>query len=183
MKGNNLFIGIFISSAFLAFVSCSKSTADPSGTIEGTYVGSVTRTASLKSAEDTESSVYTGNDFAEVTALQDKQIQVHCYGEEIDTTFVLDYYMHNDSVLVCLTGTDFENMYGHMPGAGHMGGNMMGDIDSNETEWLHHLNVEHHLGDEHFGAFDLHRGTFTYSIRMTNEPEPYYMKFTGSKEQ
>jgi len=91
MKDKNLFIGILMSSAILAWVSCSKSTGDPSGDIEGIYVGSFTRTASLKSTEVIERVVYTGNDFAEVTVVDDNQIQVHCYGEEIDTTFVLDY--------------------------------------------------------------------------------------------
>ena len=47
----------------------------------------------LKSTEETERSVFPGDDFAEVTVLEDNQIQVHCSGEEIDTTFVLDYYM------------------------------------------------------------------------------------------
>jgi hypothetical protein len=183
MKDKNLFIAILMSSAMLASVSCSKSTGDLSSDIEGIYAGSITRTNSLKSTEESERSVYNGDDFAEVTMLEDKQIQVHCYGEEIDTSFVLDYYMHNDSVLVCLTGDDFEHMYGHMLGAGHMDGNMMGDMKSNETQWMHHLSDEHHPDDEHFGGFDLHMGTFTYSIRMTDEEELYYMKFSGSKEQ
>lgn len=183
MTINKLFIGIFMLSAILAFVSCSKSTGDLSGDIEGIYIGSIIRTASLKSAEENARIVNIGEGIAEVTQLEDRQIQVHCYGEEIDTTFLLDYYMHNDSVLVCLTGDDFEHMYGHMPGAGHMGGNMMGDMESNETQWMHHLKDEHHPDDEHFGGFDLQMGTFTYSLRMTDEDEPYYMKFSGSKEQ
>ena len=58
------------------------------------------------------------------------EIEVHCFGKEIDTTFMLDYYEHNDSVMVCLTGSDFEFMYGHMLGEGHMGGGMMNDIQN-----------------------------------------------------
>lgn len=60
---------------------------------------------------------------------------------------------------------------------------MMGDIGDDETEWMHHLHDEHEEGDEHFGSFDMHSGTFNYSIRMTDEIGPYYMRFSGSKEQ
>lgn len=182
MKRKNLIIGVSMMSIIMTFLSCSDSTSDPSGDIEGIYYGSFTRTSSLKATSEAVSNSNSGDEYAEIHRLEGNQIQVHCFGEEIDTTFMLDYYMHNDSVLVCLTGEDFENMYGHRPGAGHMGGHMMGDIGNNETEWMHHLNDEHHQYDEHFGGFDLHMGTFTYSIRMTNEAEPYYMKFTGSKE-
>jgi hypothetical protein len=91
--------------------------------------------------------------------------------------------MHNDSAYVCLTGVDFESMYGHMLGSGHMGGSMMGDIGDDETEWMHHMSDEHDDGDEHFGGFDMHNETFTYSIEMMDENGTYYLKFHGSKEQ
>jgi hypothetical protein len=64
-----------------------------------------------------------------------------------------------------------------------MGGGMMGDTGDDETEWMHHLNDEHEQGDEHFGGFDLIMGTFTCSLKMMDEAKPYYMKFSGSKEQ
>lgn len=188
MKRKNLIIGLSMMYIILTFVSCSESTSGPSGDIEGIYYGSFTRTSSLKATSEAVSNSNSGDEYAEIHRLEGNQIQVHCFGEEIDTTFMLDYYMHNDSVLVCLTGDDFENMYGHMLGAGHMGGgmmggNMMGDIGDNETEWMHHMSDEHEEGDEHFGGFDMQNGMFTYFIRMTNEAEPYYMKFTGSKEE
>jgi len=186
MKIRNLFIGMLIMSVLLVIASCSKTESDLQNSIEGTYYGTLTRTTSLKSVQV--DSIKMDHDTAEVTMMGDNLIEVYCYGEEIDTTFMLNYYMQNDSAYVCLTGDDFENMYGHMLGAGHMGGNnmgggMMGDISGDETEWMHHLNDEHQPGDEHFGGFDMQNGTFTYSIRMMDEAEPYYMKFTGSKEQ
>ena len=70
-----------------------------------------------------------------------------------------------------------------MLGSGHMGGSMMGDIRDDETEWMHHMSDEHVDGDQHFGGFDMHDETFTYSIKMMDESEPYYMKFSGLKEQ
>ncbi len=181
MKYRNLIIGMLFTSVFLVVVSCTTTNDDPEDSIEGTYYGTFTRTTSLKSAQAGNSGADQGT--AEVTMMGDNEIEVHCFGSEIDTTFMLDYYMHHDSVYVCLTGDDFENMYGHMLGTGHMAGGMMGDIRGDETEWMHHLNDEHKPGDEHFGGFDMQNGTFTYSIRMIDETVPYYMKFTGSKEQ
>ena len=181
MKKRVVFIGILFVSGLLVFVSCDKTLNDPKDRIKGTYRGTLTRTTSLKSALTESSGADHGT--AEVTLMGDNQIEVHCFGNELDTTFMLDYYMHNDSVMVCLTGDDFEHMYGHMLGEGHMGGGMTGDIDADETEWMHHMNNGHVEGDEHFGGFDIHNGTFTCSIRMMDEAEPYYMKFSGSKEQ
>ena len=86
-------------------------------------------------------------------------IQIHCYGEFIDTTLVPNHYLHNDSFMVCLPGDDFEHIYGHMLGEGHMvgSGGMMGDRKNNETEWMHHLTDEHENGDHHFGGFESSR--------------------------
>ena len=55
-----------------------------------------------------------------------------------------------------------------MLGQGHMNGGMMGDMQNNETEWMHHLNDEHQDGDEHFGGFDLQHHAFDYTFRMSN---------------
>lgn len=180
MKNRVLIIGMLIATVSLVVLSCTKTPDDLKEGIEGTYVGTITRTTSLKSAQADTGGPDQG--IAEVTLKGDHQIEVHCVGNEIDTTFMLDYYLHHDSAYVCLTGEDFEHMYGHMLGAGHMGGGMMGDIGEGETEWMHHLMDEHVEGDEHFGGFDMHMGTFTYSIRMMDEAEPYYMRFSGSKE-
>jgi len=180
MKIRNLIMGIIVVSATIAFYSCSESDNGGDEGIAGTYFGTFTRSSSLKSAGTSGTPATDG--FAEVSLMGDQQIQVHCSGDGIDTTFMLTYYENNDSVMVCLTGEDFDEMYGHMLGEGHMGGNMMGDIHDGETEWMHHLNDEHSPGDEHFGGFDMHNGTFTYAIGMTDESGNYYMKFQGSKK-
>jgi len=185
MKHRNLIIGMLFTSTLFVVGSCTKTSNNDRDNIEGTYYGTFSRTTSLKSAQTDSSVVDHGT--AEVTMAGENLIEVYCHGDEIDTTFMLNYYMQHDSAMVCLTGDDFENMYGHMLGAGHMGGgmmgDMMGDIGDNETEWMHHLNDEHEPGDQHFGGFDLKMGTFTYSIRMMDNAEPYYIKFSGSKEQ
>jgi hypothetical protein len=180
MKNKFFFIGILVVTALGILVSCENSNDPVNENIEGIYSGSFTTSASLKSVI-VEGPVM-GEGTAEVTMMEDHQIQVHCFGEEIDTTFMLDYFEHNDSVMVCLTGVDFEGMYGHMLGDGHMGGGMMGDIHNGETEWMHHMNDEHASGDLHFGGFDMNEGTFSYSFQMMDGSTPFYLKFNGTKQ-
>lgn len=163
----------------LGFSSCSK-TDDTviDNSIEGRYVGTVTATE-LKSAGGVKPGSF--NATADVSKIQDGVIEVHCYSDELDTTFMLDYFNNNDSVMVCLTGDAFEEMYGHMMGQGHMGGGMMGDINTGETEWMHHLNDEHQPGDEHFGGFDMTNHSFGYSFEMTEGANSYMLNFQGTK--
>jgi hypothetical protein len=180
MKNRNFIIGTLMITASLALISCNKSSDPENVNIAGIYNGSFTTSPSLKSAIVGGESMSEG--VAEVTMNDDHQIQVHCFGEEIDTTFMLDYYAHNDSIMVCLTGEDFEGMYGHMLGDGHMSGGMMGDIHNGETEWIHHMNDEHESGDLHFGGFDMKKGTFAYSFRMMDGSTPYHLEFNGTKK-
>ncbi len=166
--------------ASLAFISCDKSSDPENVNIAGIYNGSFTTSPTLKSAIVVGASVSEG--VAEVTMNNDHQIQIHCFGEEIDTTFMLDYYHHNDSVMVCLTSENFEGRYGHMLGEDHMRGGMMGDIQNGESEWMHHMNDEHEPGDLHFGGFDMDMGTFSYSFEMMDGSTPYNLVFNGNKE-
>jgi len=161
--------------------SCEKSEETPlDNTIEGTYTGTLT-SEGLKSA----AGVIAGSTSAtaDVTKTGDGEIEVHCYSDELDTIFMLDYFDNHDSVMVCLTGDAFEEMYGHMMGEGHMGGGMMGDINNGETEWQHHMDDEHQSGDEHFGGFDMSNHTFGYRFQMTDENSTYMLDFQGSKNR
>ncbi|MGW8314131.1 MAG: hypothetical protein ACWGNV_00915 [Bacteroidales bacterium] len=183
MRNNNLIIGILTVTAILSSVSCSKTESINTETIVGTYYGTYTRAASLNLAETESTGIDEWPGMAKITELGDRQIAVHCVGENIDTLFMLDYYLQHDSVMVCLTGDDFEQMYGHMLGGGHMDGHMMGDPVENETEWMHHLREEHDPADTHFGGFYPHMGTFTYAIQLEDNTGPYYLMFAGSKNQ
>jgi len=181
MKKSKFFIGLMLATTIVVGTSCEKTKDQVIGDIEGTYVGSFTESTGLKSALFDGNGAHDG--IAEVIMVGDGQIQVHCYGNEIDTMFMLNYFEHNDSVMVCNTGDDFENTYGHTYGAGHMSGGMMGDMMSGETEWMHHINDEYQEDDEHFGGFNMHDGTFSYSFRMMDNATPYYLKFLGIKDQ
>ncbi len=171
---------LFASALIVAgFTACNKSEeALPDNSIEGTYAGTLT-TDGLKSANG----IMPGSTSAtaDVTQTGDGEVQVHCYSDELDTTFMLDYFDDHDSVMVCLTGEAFEEMYGHMMGEGHMMGGMMGDISEGETEWQHHMYDEHQPGDEHFGGFDMANHTFGYHFQMMDGNDPYMLDFQGTK--
>ncbi|HSP82890.1 MAG TPA: hypothetical protein VLN72_04085 [Gillisia sp.] len=174
-------IQLIITTALSVFVlaACEKSDDVSAQLIEGTYVGTLTGFDNAKS----ETGVNTNEAaIAEIRKTGAELIEVHIYSDGMDTTFVLNHYEHNNSVMVCLNGDDFENMYGHMLGQGHMDGGMMNDRQNGETNWTHHLKDEHQEGDEHFGGFDMQNHTFGYKLNMMDANTPYYLKFQGKKE-
>jgi hypothetical protein len=172
---------VFIAAVLALFVvtACENTEEVGNNSIEGTYYGSLT--TETKSAVTRASGLESAT--AEVVKAGNDLVQVHMYGNEMDTTFMLNYYEDHDSIMVCLTGEKFEDMYGHMLGDGHMGGGMMGDISNGETEWQHHIGDEHNNGDEHFGGFDMGNHSFGYSLRMEENGTPYYLHFKGTKNE
>ncbi len=156
--------------------ACEKSDNVSVPEIEGTYVGTLTGFENAKS----ETGVNTNEAaIAEIRKTGNELIEVHLYSDSMDTTFVLNHYENNNSVLVCLNGDDFENMYGHMLGQGHANGGMMGDMQNGETEWTHHLSDEHQEGDEHYGGFEMQTHTFGYQLNMMDGTNSYNLKFQG----
>ncbi len=172
---------ILLITAITIFVlaACKKTENDSVVSVNGTYSGTLNRLSSVGlplelSGDRTATAVVTGK--------ENNQLEVHCLGDELDTTFMLNSYQYHDSLMVCLTGNDFNDMYGHMLGQGHMSGGMMGDRGNNETDWEHHMNDEHMDRDEHFGGFDMIKNTFLYKFKMTEGDSIYYLKFTGMKQ-
>lgn len=167
--------GLFVI-AMLILTSCEKEQQDI-GSIEGVYYGTLLKSGNIEAEATSDDAV------AEIVITGENEIQVSCYTSDFDTTFMLNFYNHNDSAYVCFTGEEFEEMYGHMAGEGHsMRGGMMGDINHGETEWMHHMNDEHDLDDEHFGGFDMNGQTFTYTFEMMNDNNPYNLRFQGTKQ-
>lgn len=169
----------FLAMAFFAtlvIAGCNKTDDLTDTSVEGTYAGTLT----TKSATGT----ITGSSSAtaKISKTGENLIQVHCFGTGIDTTFMLNYYDDNDSVFVCLTGTDFQNTYGHMMGQGHMMGGMMGDIKPGQTQWQHHMADEHKPGDAHYGGFNMMSNTFGYTFHKRDGNNHVIMNFTGVKK-
>ena len=131
MKRSLITGSMILAVVMVGFTSCEKSNEIVSDGIEGVYKGTLTIPNSLKSSAL--DGLENDHGTAEVKMMGDNQIEVHCFGEVLDTTFMLDYYEHNDSVMVCLTGSDFSNMYGYGLGEGHMSGGMMNMIQVMST--------------------------------------------------
>ena len=173
------FAAITVAVTMLVLTACEKSEVSTVKDIEGTYVGTLINYDSQKTENGSKTS---GESIAEISNIGNGMIEVHFYDNEVDTTFTLNYYGHNSSVLVCFDGSDFENLYGHELGQGHMNGGMMSDIQNNETEWMHHLNDEHLEGDEHFGGFDTVGHTFSYRFQMMEGDKFNYFQYEGEKQ-
>jgi len=158
------------------FTACQKKETNET-TVEGVYKGTLTglQTKSTEGAAETNTAT------TEINITGENAIQVHCYSENFDTTFVMNYYMDIHSTYVCNTGDDFEKIYGHMLGEGHMGG-MMNDMHDGETEWMHHLSEEHDDGDEHFGGFDMTNHRFSYTFQMNKGDSSDDLHFQGIKK-
>jgi hypothetical protein len=158
------------------FTACNKEETNVTD-VEGVYEGTLTDLITKSSDGFAESISAT----TEITETGENEIQVYCYSENFDTTFMMNYYHHNDSAYVCFTGDDFEEMYGHMLGGGHMGG-MMDDMHNGETEWMHHMGEEHDEGDEHFGGFDITNHSFSYTFQMNRSDSSDDKHFQGIKQ-
>jgi len=92
---------------------------------------------------------------------------------------MLDYYEHNGSIMVCLTGAEYKNMYGYEHDARMMTGNGMNNMHKGNTEWMRHLNNSHDPEDDHFfGGFDRNHHSFTCSFIWQDE----VVTFTGLKQ-
>lgn len=156
--------------------ACDKNETN-TPTVNGTYEGTLSGLQSKSPGGLTASEPAT----AEITVTSENQIRVDCYSDSFDTTFMMNYYMDNDSAYVCYTGDDFEEMYGHMLGEGHNGG-MMDDMHNGETEWMHHMDEEHDDGDEHFGGFDMDNHSFSYTFQMNSTDSSDDLQFQGIKQ-
>lgn len=171
MKNTLKNIGLLFSFTLLTFiVSCEKSDDLINNDIAGTYEGTLT----IDLGKKTDNSKTTNNIATAIVSMVGDQIEVHCFGDNFDTTIMLDIYENGSDISVCLTGTEFENMYGHMVGQSNMNGNMQ-NMDS---EWMQHLNNDHQSGDEHFGGFDMQHHSFNYTF--TTDHGNYH--FEGTKK-
>lgn len=159
------------------FSACSKNNTPPQeeliSSLLGTYTGFYNTEGTLKSA------LHDSSATAEITGAGEGQIEVWCYGHDLDTTIILDIYEDNDTVMVCMTGDAFTQEYGHMKG--HQMGHGMHSTTG--TEWMHHLEDEHSSGDRHYGMFDTTNHTFEYAFKMMVNDTVYYTKFHGTKNQ
>lgn len=171
-------INTMIALVISVFSACEKSELPFDKAIEGTYVGTLTSTDSQKSKAN---KISTEDAVVEITKIENSMIEVHLYNAEFDTTFKLNYFEDMDFVRVCSIGDEFESNYGYRLKQDHISRGMMGHMQNNETEWMHHLNDEHQEGEEHFGGFDMQEQSFTYRVNLVDEGVSYSLQFWGKK--
>lgn len=174
MKRFKRFSGIAVMLMVL-ITACVEEESDERD-IEGKYKGTLSG-SQLKSTLDFNG---TKPASAEIIISAKNEILVHCYADNFDTIFLLNYYHHHDSVFVCLTGDDFQRMYGHQLAESHPG-HMMDDKSNSETEWMHHMREEHKSGDNHFGGFNMSNEHFSYTFTMNHTDSGDDMRFEGKK--
>ena len=171
MRKIKFMTGLILSVVVLGVISCENTNESPIK-VEGTYIGSFSRLTSLNGTIVEGSDINDGT--AVVTLSGNDGVLVHCYGGEIDTTFLLDMYPYEGDFLLCQTGDQFQQEYGHQKGERHMG-----HMGSSQTEWMHHLEDDHAEADEHYGEFNMRDGAFNFTFRMMEGNAPYYLKFHG----
>ncbi len=177
VKTKSIFAAAILGLLVLA-VSCTKNGTEKNSlipVIEGTYTGTLSDSNGLK---------HEGT--ADVSAVNDSVLQIHCYDTDgFDTTFVMEFYADNDSVMLCNTGEDFVNRYGYeMTGAHHMwqamSEHMSGGMSMDSNDWEQHLRNQHQPGDAHYGGFDMRDSTFTYRF-VPNNGSGLSQTFSGKK--
>lgn len=161
---------IAILSLIFLFLSCETNDQDQD-LVEGTFYGNL----SIQN-EGTKSYLQSEDAVAEIRKIGDYEVEVHCYSNSLDTIFRLNYFEHEENFKVCLTGSDFEDMY-HTQYTGPMEmQNMHGT-----SQWMNHLQTMHEEEDTHFGEFHSAEKSFEYTFLMDHSSLPN-MHFIGFKK-
>ncbi len=169
MKNVNQLVGIAI--VAILFSACDKENVKP----DKDYLTDIVGSYSGEFSNQLDANL-SNPGIADVMIVND-QLQIHCYGDLMDTIFVMDAFENGDSIMICATGETFEHEYGHMGN----GGNHMMDTHNSESEWEHHMIDDHTGGDMHYGGFDMQMHTFEYKFRMMEGDSVYHIMFNGSK--
>ncbi len=171
MKTSKALTMIVLAIMLVMAISCKKdkSQSDLTEQVTGSYKGTLTPgTVKSVSSEAT----------ADVSRYNDYTVQIHCYGSELDTTFMLELYENGSTMMVCFTGNDFYREYGHNMSENH---HMMGE-NGNWTNWGQHMSYDHNPNDKHYGNFNMNNHMFEYTFNMHNDTGDYTLYFSGSRQ-
>ena len=112
----------------------------------------------------------------EVENTDNADLSVHCLGNGLDTTIIVNAYDDGDSIMVCDTSIDFNDDYHRM----QSGSNMMSMANNDETDWMQHMNDAPDSSNIRFGGFDMTNNSFFCDITTADGDS---LRFTGSKKQ
>ena len=110
-----------------------------------------------------------------VSEISNTSVQMQLTSEIMDTTIDFNLYQNGDSLMMCFEGEAFEEHYGHQRMGQH--GHMM---NSQQWNWQHHLDEDHHSGEEHFGHFSMHEDSLHYEFHHEETDEIMYV-FEGMR--
>lgn len=165
---------VFLGLILLSFVlfGCSDSNDIELDNLSGTYVGVIDGLDVEKSLD-----LKFQGPFTAKVRIRGEQLEVHCFGTNLDELFMLDYYEHNGNYMVCLTGVDHKNYYGTEHRM--INGNHMHGMQRNVSPWMNHLNTAHNSDENHFnGEFNLIQGSFMCTFLWNDQP----ITFKGVKQ-
>lgn len=152
-------------------ISCSKdenkNEINLASKVTGNYIGTIS---------SFENPTEKANATIDISRVDGITVHLDLMSEMMDTAFMLNLYENGDSIMVCLNGEEFNEMYGHHLDEDH---HMM--ENENHISWDHHMNEQHEPGDEHFGGFDQKHHSFHYRI-VSENPEDAYYQFEGQKQ-
>lgn len=132
-----------------------------------------------------------------VRAINDSLVSLYCQSSIFDTTVTMMLYDNNDSIMMCYTGNDFYNEYGHnldnhnfcnsQPNGWTSGWENNHDIwygNSNNMSnaWNNHMNTQHKAGDQHYGAFNPNSNSCDYAFKIGGANSSYWEYFSGMKK-
>ena len=164
---------ILLLSLIFIVSSCTKdkySSIDLTQNILGTYTGTINNT---KSGIVSDVNV-------DVTKVNDYTVNLDCFGDDIDTSFMLEIYSNGDSLMTCYSGETFKNEYGHMSNSGNHMMDMMGG-GTGMMDWTNHLQTDHATGDEHYGYFGENSDSLIYSIKEMVGDSEYFKNLHCAK--
>jgi len=194
-----LFFGVV---SLAVFSSCEKSELTPTELLVSRVVGSYSGTLKNSNLKQSREATMT------VSIQNDSLIMMHCVANNFDTTLTMQLYQNYDSVMVCYTGQDFFNEYGHNTNnydfctsqqSGWMNDNWMNDSNSwgnNNNDWgsnnwagddqwnawTNHMNTQHNENDEHYGGFNPEMNSCNYTFSMNDGNSDYSEMFEGIKK-
>ena len=162
--------GFFLLSFLI--IACNDTNDMELDGVSGTYVGTINGIGLSKSSDAKSQNTFT----AEVK-LRGNQLEVNCFGPELNEQFMLDYYEHNGNYMVCLTGDDYKSLYGSEHGMAS--GNHMNGMQGSGSPWMNHLNTAHNSNENHFnGEFNLNHHTFICTFSWNDQS----VTFNGNKQ-
>ncbi len=175
MKKTINVLGFAILFMVFAMASCNKNTDTPednniANKVTGVYDGNLIISSSNSVTFAT----------SNISRINDYTIQVHCFGDSIDTTIFLELYPNGNQMMVCSNDTSFFNEYGHEHYQNH---HMMNSSSGNYyMNWGQHLETDHQANDIHHGYFDLTQHQFKYDFEMENSSGNLSKQFAGTRK-